>query len=428
MAKPFSFCLLLLALLAVTVQPKVVRKTLTMRKGNDWQYLTKFGISVGQGLFEVKGRFKNPFIPEGSTEPSKQDYILDINIYLDTKWYGALEEPDCNLKSEHQIRIEHLVINGNGEWSGAKYGGLRQQTRPYVWFMAASDCNGTLHQQHPGMPPIELYVRFTGYDNGEFSHEEIGLLTLYTIALVTYTMILGYNVYNYYKDIKKTERVDSPILLLLIAVGLEFLSILLQWAHLLVYSYDGEGMKACHVISVIAEVASEFFISLLLILLSWGWTITYLEFGDIEMFIPLVLMLLIIHLVVAGLTELTSDAYHKYHDYEGVQGILLVVARLGMFAYFLYGMQDTYQKCRSKAKAFLKPFSIYAGAYLVSFPVLVVICQICAHYVRHKVMVVGSIIAQSVAMCILLRLFIGKTSYTEVSKRSGPILPGGKGD
>jgi len=305
------------------------------------------------------------------------------------------------------------------------YGGLRQQTRPYVWFAAASDCNGTLHSKYRDMPPIELYVRFTGYDNTEFSHEEIGMLTLYTLALFTYTLILGFNVYNYYKDIKKTERVDSPILLLLIAVGLEFLSIVFRWIHLLVYSYDGEGVKACHVLSIITEVASQFFISLLLILISWGWTITYREFGDIEMFIPLVLMLLVVHLVVAGLTELTSDAYHKYHDYQGIQGILLVFSRLGMFAYFLYGMQDTYQKSRPKAKMFLKPFSIYAGAYLLSFPILVLISQICAHYVRHKVMVIGTIIFQSAAMCILLRLFTRKTMYTEVSRRNEATLPGG---
>jgi len=420
--------LLLLSAFLLLVSPKVVQKTMTFRPGNQWQYITKFGISVGQGTFEARARFKRPYIPEGATEPSTEEFSVDLNFYLDTKWYAALEEADCKAKNEHQIRVEHLQLKGDGEWCYPKVGGLRQQTRPFVWFVAASDCNSALHIRDPRMPPIEIMVRFTGYDNGEFSHEEIGLLSLYSIALLAYSLILGYNVYNYYKDIKRTERMDSPILLLLIAVALQFFAILFQWINLLVYSFDGEGVKACHVLSVIMEVGSEFFVSLLLILLSWGWTITYLEFGDIEMFIPLVLMLLVVHLVLAGLTELTSDAYHKYHDFEGIQGILLVISRLGMFAYFLYGMRDTYQKCRAKAKTFLKPFAYYSGAYLISFPVLLILCQVCAHYVRHKVMVVGSIIAQSAILCILLRLFVGKTSYTDVSKHSDTILPGGKND
>ena len=418
----------LLCLLMYLCDGKVVTKTVTFRTGNEWQYLTKFGISIGQGLFEAKARFKRPYIPAGTNIVSNLTYYMDANFYLDTKWYGALEEPNCKAKEDHQIRIEHLELNGDGTWCYQKVGGLRQQTRPYVWFVAVSDCDHNLHYSHPDMPPIEVRIRFTGYDNGEFSHEEIGLLSLYTIGVIVYAMILGYNIYNYYKDIKRTERIDSPIMFLLIAVVLEFLAIVFQWLHLLVYSYDGEGVKAFHVVSLIMEVGSQFFTSLLLILLSWGWTITYLEFGDIEMFIPLVIMLLVVHLVLAGLTEITSDAYHKYHDFEGIQGVLLVIARLGMFAYFLYGMKDTYDKCRAKARTFLKPFAFCAGAYLLAFPILVVICQICAHYARHKVMVVGTVLAQSAVLCILLQLFTGKTSYTAVSKQNDTILPGGKND
>ncbi len=407
---------------------KVVYKTVTLRRGHEWQYLTKFGISIGQGLFEVRARFKRPYNPTGVAQADGKHFALSIDLYLDTKWDAALEEQDCKAKSGQRIRAESLQVPSDGEWSIPQAGGLRQQTRPYVWFMAVSDCDHTFHSGHPDMPPLEVQIRFTGYDNGEFSHEEIGLLGLFTVALIGYIAILGYNIYNYYKDIKKTERLDSPILILLIAVGLEFLSILFRWIHLLVYSYDGEGLKACHVLSVIFEVASQFFLSLLLILLSWGWSITYVEFGDIEMFIPLVIMLLVIHVVVAGLTEITSDAYQKYHDFQGIQGILLVIFRLGMFAYFIYGMRDTYQKCRAKAKVFLRPFAIYAGAYLLSFPVLVLVSQVCAHYVRLKVMIVGSILAQSATMCILLRLFVGKTSYTTISKHADTILPGGKND
>lgn len=417
----------LLGLLALC-SGKIVHKTLTFTEDALWQYLTKFGISVGQGHFEVKVRFKMPLPKEDKIQTNASAYKLDINFYLDTKWGAALEETVCKKKSENEIRVENLEIPIDGEWSESKVGGLRQNTRPFVWFLAASDCNQNLHSHNPSMPPIEIFLHFTGSDWGEFSHEEMGLLTLYTISLLLYIVLLGYNIYNYYRDIKKTDKMDSPIMLLLIAVTLEFLSVFFQWLHLLAYSFDGEGMTSCYAISVMAEVASEFILSLLLILLSWGWTITYLEFQEIDLLVPLVILLLVIHLIVAGLTQICNDAYHKYHDFEGIQGLLLVIARIGMFGYFLYGMKDTYQKCRTKAKSFIQHFSYYASAYLISFPLLVVVSQLCAHYVRHKVISIGTIAAQSLAMCVLLRLFIGKTSYTSISKQHDTILPGGKND
>eukprot|EP00826_Nyctotherus_ovalis_P046724 TRINITY_DN5314_c0_g3_i1.p1 TRINITY_DN5314_c0_g3~~TRINITY_DN5314_c0_g3_i1.p1 ORF type:complete len:489 (+),score=117.75 TRINITY_DN5314_c0_g3_i1:23-1468(+) len=413
--------------LLLFVNSKVVYKNLSFKKGKQWQYITKFGISIGRGAFEIKARFKKPFNTLAST-PRQQVFTFTTNFYLDSKWYAAMEELDCSAKAEHKIRAETISINANGEWSEVKRGYLKQHTRPYVWFLAADDCNSSMHLKHPTMPPVQIYIKFTGEDDTEFSHEEIGLLGLYSISLIVYTLILGYNVYSYYKNVKKTERADNPILILLIAVGLEFLSILFMWTHLLVYSKDGEGLGVCHVIAVVAEVGSQFFLSVLLILISWGWTINYLEFADLEIYIALLVMLLLLHLLVAGMTQLTSDAYHKYDDYEGVQGIILVVFRLGMFAYFLYGMRDTYRVSRPKAKLFLKPFAISAGLYLISFPLLVLTCQVFAHYVRHKVMVIGSIVVQSVALCTLLQLFIGKTAYTKVSKNFEPILPSGKAD
>lgn len=263
-----------------------------------------------------------------------------MHLFLDTSWPQALDQSECQDKAKSSIRHNVLTLRDDGGWSSIAEGTMRQKSRPYVWFMSVSNCAGELTPDNEVLPSVEVYVKFIGTDNTQFSYEEVGLLGLYLIAFIAYSVILGYNVYNYYVDFQKTERVESPILILLIAVGCEFISILMMLINFWVYSYDGEGYKALHVISVIAEVASQFFLSMLLILISWGWTITYLEFGDIEIYIPFLILLLVMHLIVAGFTQLTSDEYSKYHDYEGIQGLILVISRLGMLTYFLYGMKE----------------------------------------------------------------------------------------
>jgi len=124
----FLYYILFLVLTTHFIQPKVVHKTITFKKGNEWQYITKFGISIGQGLFEVKARFKRPYIPEGAQGPTNNLHGLDINFYLDTKWDGAMEEPDCYLKKEHEIRVEKLILKEDGDWSDSRYGGASVQS------------------------------------------------------------------------------------------------------------------------------------------------------------------------------------------------------------------------------------------------------------------------------------------------------------
>jgi hypothetical protein len=294
--------------------------------------------------------------------------------------------------------------------------------------MAASDCPGTLHRTYPRLPGMEVRVRLTGYDGGEFSHEDIGLLVMYSGLLVFYAILVGFILYNFYKDIQKTERIESPIMLLCIAVMLEALSVLTQWIHLLIYSYDGEGLTVLHIVSVMAEVMSEFVMSLLLVLLSSGWTVTYSDFYKTEGYVLLVALLVVFHMIVAGLTELTSDAYHKYHDYEGIQGILLVGARMAMLVYFLYGIFSTRRLSKAKAAPFLRVLTITGCVHLFAFPALIIVCFFAAHYVRHKIITIGAIVVQTATMCFLLRLFSGNTIYTKVSKHIEPPLPGGKGD
>ncbi len=424
-------CLWIVGLVLVSnmvADAKVVKKYISFRGTNIWQYITKYGISIGEGKFTIKARFKSPLTDAEVPQAHSGRYSFKVHFYLDTKWMDALEETKCFEKAKHEIRLEELNVPADGSWSRPVTGGLGQRTRPYVWFVAVSDCHETLHALHPQMPAIEFYLHFTGYDGSEFSHDEIGVLPMYSLAMVLYAVLVSFIVYNYYKDIKKTERIESPIMMLCMTVLLEAAAIFFRWLHLLIFSYNGEGVAAFHIIALMSEVASQFVLSLLLIMLSWGWTVTYLDFYDADTYIPLIVLLLMFHLITAGLTELTNDAYHKYHDYEGIQGILLVVARIGMFIYFIFGMQNTRQKCRAKARPFINFLSVTGSLYMLSFPLLIVISQICAHYVRHKVITLGTVIAQTVATCVLLRMFVGKTMYTEVSKHDDTILPGGKND
>ena len=75
------------------------------------------------------------------------------------------------------------------------------------------------------------------------------------------------------------------------------------------------------VLSKIVSGLSEVAMSLLLILLATGWTLSYqsLDIDDgLEIYLPMTALIVMVQIIVAALTFVDVDASHKYHDFAGV--------------------------------------------------------------------------------------------------------------
>ena len=409
--------------------PKVTKNKIKLTRKNDWIYLSKFGLSLvkqqnedgstfnrGSGEYTIRAKY---------TKPYKRDGEMEVNLILDTEWEQANDyETDCNRRNMQNVKNNTVKFPANGEWGEMLIRHMNVNRRHFVWFLVASDCGHKLHATDRKMPPVEVEIHWSGVDGTEFSHEEIGLSFIYSLLVVGCLLLCLVSGFKYYAETRKTEKIDSPLMILCIAVLMESVSIALQWIHLSVYGDNGEGVPTFDILSIMLEVASQFALTLLFILIARGWTITYTNFGNIDVYVPLVILLFLVHLIIAGLTYITNDANYKYHDFEGVQGLLLVLIRIAMYVYFLISFKETLTKCMPKAKLFMTRFSIWATLYLLAFPILVVVALVCAHYVRHKVVTIGNLVTQIVAMLFLIVLLTSKNEYFKISKRSESILPG----
>ena len=128
------------------------------------------------------------------------------------------------------------------------------------------------------MYSIEVHINLKDKDGSNFSYEERGLNGVYFAALTIVLIILLVSLYRYYKEFQLTDRFDNPIFYLVISVGLGLISLLLKKIHFHFYAIDGRGLVPLHVTAMIFEVASYFFIVILLILIACGWTLIYLVF------------------------------------------------------------------------------------------------------------------------------------------------------
>jgi hypothetical protein len=128
---------------------------------------------------------------------------------------------------------------------------------------------------------------------------------------------------------------------------------LFEALHLWWYSYNGSGVLALDVISRIFNGCAEVFMSILILILSTGWTVTYEDIDwdeDIDIFGPLAALVIIVHVMLAALDYVDVDASHKYHDYAGLQGFFLIACKLLMIIYFVYKMTSMTQQVAKRAK------------------------------------------------------------------------------
>ena len=195
------------------------------------------------------------------------------------------------------------------------------------------------------------------------------------------------------------------------------------------YFEDGRGFAALDLLSIMFQVISQAIIVTLLLLIAGGWTITYTSLPDQGIYVPLGSLVFLLQVVVAGLTYVDYEAIDKFHDFSGLQGASLVVIRVGMWTLFLKWIREAALKARTKILDFVKTLALAGSVYMLAFPVLWVLSYFIASYVRHRVIVIGHLVLQTLSVGVILRQLKNKHSkYFQASTQSKGILPTTKSD
>ena len=111
-------------------------------------------------------------------------------------------------------------------------------------------------------------------------------------------------------------------------------------AHSIKYRSDGQGMVVFDVIGTILDMLSECTMTLLLLMLANGWMTRYMKYDiddGLEIYAPLFMLVIMVHVMCGALSFIENDAHHKYHDFHGWVGYALIFIKLiiaGIFAYF----------------------------------------------------------------------------------------------
>lgn len=126
-------------------------------------------------------------------------------------------------------------------------------------------------------------------------------------------------------------------------------------------------------------------------------------------------MLIISILQIVNKFTFAND-WEKFHDFETVPGKMIVFLRLVFAIVFCVTIQKQISYLQGNAKKFLKKLLIFGGIWFIAFPIVVFIATIESHYVKHRIVCIGTEILQTLCLILLSREFMSNSSsYAKAS-------------
>ncbi|CAE7665928.1 gpr180 [Symbiodinium pilosum] len=366
-----------------------------------WRYLSKFGYETGTGSFNFRFQLA---APKSIPEPA----VLQLEVYLDEHWPDVEAEPNFCERQKRAKQVRNISIGPGSNWTEWSQGTLSQNIRPHIWYFVLSDCQQSLanfthrlkfefHAQQPNGSEFSVEMRWMLLANVLFLASFIVFLHWFTKRTLAFGKSAGY--------------VHPVIWTLAAGMITQFIAQTMHTIHLLAYKYDGDGLKACEVLSEILFMLAQVIQTSLLILIALGYTLLQSKIGELDLMIPMCFMIGVIHIMLVGFGKIKDDASYKYHENEGVIGWILLSLRLGLYGWFLWAVQSSAREGGFKIANFLRQFRIAGSLYFLAFPAIFLVTQLFAQYLQHSVMTIGQMVMQTGFNLWLSSLFLTRGEY-----------------
>jgi len=136
-------------------------------------------------------------------------------------------------------------------------------------------------------------------------------------------------------------------------------------------------------------------------------------------------------LLIVSIGRLVDEEQYVFHDYENWTGMIFMLARVALYAFWAYLFHRTYKRAATDSeRIFFNQMGLLSTVYFLAVPLVVMIATtVVAPYCRHRVVTIGTILMQTLALVVLTLLFTTKSSgYYKISMRAKAMLPSAKMD
>jgi hypothetical protein len=172
----------------------------------------------------------------------------------------------------------------------------------------------------------------------------------------------------------KEEEGDNWIKWLLkISMWIGMSSIVAKYMGYAIYAWiSGSDYQFFDFMYLLLHSTSDSILIVLVILLAFGWTVTFRNARDFDLYVPLASMLGLINIIMSLLNKVTDGEHNKYHMFDTIPAYIMIFFRLLAFSIFVYGVIRSYVKLKADQKQVISYFyklAILGTIYLTFVPV-----------------------------------------------------------
>lgn len=378
-----------------------------------WQYVGKFGYSVGVGSYEARVRARSP----------ARFAKLELEVFLDEDWPRVAALPKCSPEVASLSRATIDVLGAGGEWGSWARGTVEQSRRAHIWYFALSGCSTISANVTQG---VDFEMHYTQTDKSELSFELQYMPCATLLAVLCLTGFLVHFLRRCHHFRQSVGDVHPMIRALASVVLLQWFAEVLHLLHLQIYERTGSGESGLEACSSMLFMLSQVASCTLLLAVAKGYTLNSSQDVGLASVKRVAMPVALLHAGLVGHAAWQGDHAEKHHENEGAAGWAIVVVRLLLFAWFRSSMDVFQEQCRSfTLQDFLQRFRLASSVYFLSYPAIYIVVQVCAPYLQHPILHICTAATQTCAAVWLSDLFLSKGAYFQVSTLSCSLLPGG---
>ncbi|XP_061841192.1 integral membrane protein GPR180 isoform X1 [Nerophis lumbriciformis] len=351
--------------------------------------------------------------------------------------YPNVDEDWVNLScSERLTRAEFTISLSQEEHNQT----IPRQSSPTVWKALYADrytCqDAAVIPSHGDLTFTVLLLNADSAGNPleHFSAEEAGLQTFYFLLLLAYFVSSCIYVRPLYQALRKGGPMHTVLKVLTAALALQGFSAFCNFIHMARYSRDGVGIPLMDSLAKFWDMVAQVSVLYTLLSLCVSWTLSRgrkpqsrpLQWEQS----PASTAVAVGGVVTQGVLLLweqysaSGSQHHSYHSHQSLAGILLIALRVTLALLLASVLYQIISTERSTLKRdFYICFAKGCFLWFLCHPLLVLTSAIVNEHQRDKVVTIGVVLCQSIAMVILYQLFLSRSLYWEVSSLSSVSLP-----
>ena len=158
-----------------------------------------------------------------------------------------------------------------------------------------------------------------------------------------------------------------------ISLWIGFSSLVFKYIGHIIYAYlTGRVHEVFDVLYLLLHSISDYIVIFLLIFLSFGWTVTFINGADMDLYVPMGFMLGFVHVILVVLNKVTDGTYDKYHMFDTIPAYIMLFFRIMAFGVFIWGIIKSIVKVKAedtKLRNYFQHLLVLGGLYLGFLPV-----------------------------------------------------------